>query len=181
MQSEAEGQCLSAGQDFNTEQEAFTLAQAAEQQRRMQPFGGNYGLGSYTLCYKDGSQRRVQSPVFRGYRNTTDKTKPPNYTHSEQATYGWLQSEFSHLSIDRGRVRAIYTVIFSQVVICLPCRRDMKSWQRTLRQIVKTNNLFLSVWDIAPEKSFAPSTYPAGIGTPIAADDLEEVRIQFDP
>jgi hypothetical protein len=56
IQDRTEGQCLSAGQDFDRRQEAFTLAQAAEQQRRIKPFGGNYSLASYTICYKNGKQ-----------------------------------------------------------------------------------------------------------------------------
>src|SRR5438105_7804758 len=116
IQSAANGNCpSSAGQNFDDQQEAFTLAQVAEQYRSANPFGGNYGLGSYTICYKDGTQQRFQSNVFKGYKNTTDKTKPENYSHSEQATYGWLQYQLSHLSIDTSKVTAIYTTIFSQI------------------------------------------------------------------
>ena len=81
-QSAANGNCpLSAGQSFDDQQEAFTLAQAAERYRSANPFGGNYGLGSYTVCYNDGTQQRFQSNVFKGYKNTTDKTVVGNSTH----------------------------------------------------------------------------------------------------
>jgi len=55
-QSGSQGQCLPNGQDFDYRQEAFRLAQVAEQYRTVNKFGGNYGLGSYTICYKDGTQ-----------------------------------------------------------------------------------------------------------------------------
>ena len=57
-QSTTQNQCPQAGQSFNAQQEAFTLAQSAEQYRRTHPFGGNYGLGSYVICYTDGTQQR---------------------------------------------------------------------------------------------------------------------------
>ncbi len=53
IQSTPAGQCQSGDQGFEERQEAFTLAQTAEQYRRANPFGGNYGLGSYTICYTD--------------------------------------------------------------------------------------------------------------------------------
>ncbi len=172
-QTASEGQCQGAGQNFDARQEAFTLAQAAEQYRTANPFGGNYGPGSYTICYKDGTQLRVQSPVFRGSGKIT------NDNHSEQSTYGWLQLQLPRLSIDPGPITAIYTVIFSQVTVCGPCERDMRLWQRTLRQKARTQQLFLSVWDIIYGKGFNPGIYPAGNGVPVTIDVLRQVLIPF--
>lgn len=174
----SDGQCLNNGQGFNTPQEAFTLAQAAEQYRITQPFGGNYGLGSYTICYQDGTQQRFQSDVYPGFY----AQKPPRHiTHSEQATYQWLQDELSNLSIDSGSGTAIYAVIFSQVIVCIPCRQDMVSWQKTLREKARINKVYLFIWDIAPGKGFAPTAYPGGTGTPVSLYDLERVPVQFLP
>src|SRR5947209_19732420 len=64
IQSTPAGHCQSGDQGFDERQEAFTLAQTAEQYRRANPCGGNYGLGSYTVCYTDGSQQRFESSVF---------------------------------------------------------------------------------------------------------------------
>lgn len=172
-QTASEGQCFDNGQNFDARQEAFTLAQTAEQYRTAKPFGGNYGLGSYTICYKDGTQLRVPSPVFRGTGKIT------NDNHSEQSAYGWLQLELSRQSIDSASITAIYTVIFSQVKVCGPCEEDMKLWQRTLRQKAGTQQLFLSIWDIIYGKGFNPSIYPAGNGTPVTIDVLRQVPIPF--
>lgn len=174
----SEGQCLDNGRGFNTPQEAFTLAQAAEQYRTVHPFGGNYGLGSYTICYQDGTQQRFQSDVYPGYYA---QNPPRHITHSEQSTYQWLQDELSNLSVESSSVTAIYTVIFSQVIVCIPCRQDMVSWQRALREKAKMNKLYLFIWDTVPGKGFAPTAYPGGTGTPVSLYDLERVPIQFVP
>src|SRR5437870_13506027 len=81
VQNGANNSCPSVGQSFDTRQEAFTLAQTAEQYRSTNPFGGNYGLGSYTICYNDGTQQRNQSIPFKGYDNKNDNIKPFNYFH----------------------------------------------------------------------------------------------------
>jgi hypothetical protein len=109
-QTSSEGQCLENGHGFNTPQEALTLAQTAEQYRTAHPFKGNYGLGSYTICYKNGDQQRFQSDVYRGFdREDTEN----QLDHSEQFTYKWLQDNLSQLSVDRNTIQAIYVVIFS--------------------------------------------------------------------
>lgn len=179
-QSASEGQCLSSGQDFDAQQEAFTLAQAAEQYRVAHPFGGNYGLGSYTICFKDGTQQRFQSPVFKGFNNP-NTNQARNATHSEQSAYGWLQLQLSRFSIDRSTVSAIYTVIFSQVQVCPDCVQDMRFWQSTLRQKAKMPQVFLSIWDIVGGKGFNPATYPAGTGITVTVNMLRKVPIQFIP
>jgi hypothetical protein len=179
-QTASEGQCLASGQDFNAQQEAFTLAQAAGQYRAAHPFGGNYGLGSYTICYKDGLQQRLQSPVFKGYNNP-NSSAARNATHSEQSAYGWLQIQLSRLSIDQSAVAAIYAVIFSQVLVCPACEQEMRFWQSSLRQRAKMQQVFLSIWDILGGKGFDPATYPAGNGVPVTADILRKVPIQFVP
>ena len=177
-QNASDGQCQDAEKSFDEQQEAFTLALEAEQYRTANPIGANYGLGSYTICYKDGTQQRVQSIVYKGFYS---KTQPINDTHSEQIIYGWLQNKLSSLSLDRSNIVAIYAVIFSQVKVCDLCVKDMKSWQRVLRQKARTNSLYLSVWDIIFGQGFVPSTYPAGNGTPITIDALRKVPIRFFP
>jgi hypothetical protein len=54
----SENQCRNGGQSFDDQQEAYTLAQAAEQYRGTNPSPANYGLGSYTLCDRDSSGQR---------------------------------------------------------------------------------------------------------------------------
>lgn len=182
-QPSTEGQCLSHGQQFNGRQEAFTLAQQAEQYRTSHPYNGNYGYASYTLCSKDGSEQRVVSPVAPGYDNTTDKTKPRNYTHSEQALYRWLQKQLMGLSFDPQALTAIYVIIFSQVRVCDACLSDMVSWQSDLRQAAKTAQLYLALWDIRPgsPSAFIPTVSPEGTGTPIVIGDLRRLMIRFIP
>ena len=141
-QTTTENQCPAIGQSFDARQEAFTLAQTAEQYRKIKPFGGNYGLGSYIICFTDGTQQRVQSIPFPGHDNYEDITKPLNYTHSEQSAYGWLQRQLSTLSIDRSNITAFYVVIFSQVRVCDLCPEDMKYWQRTLPRKHKPMRFF---------------------------------------
>lgn len=180
-QTNTEGQCLSNGQQFNGRQEAFTLAQIAEQYRAAHPFNGNYGYASYTLCYKNGSQQRVPSPAAPGYDNTTDKTKPLNYTHSEQVLYRWLQQQLAKVSFDPKALAAIYVIIFSQVRVCDACVASMTPWQSNLRQIAKTPLLYLAIWDIRPGtlSAFIPTVFPRGTGTPVAIADLRRVNIPF--
>lgn len=182
-QTTSEGQCLSKGQQFNGRQEAFTPAQLAEQYRAGHAYNGNYGYASYTLCYTDGSQRPVPSPVAPGYDNTKDKTKPLNYPHSEQALYRWLQIQLAKISFDPKTLAGIYIVIFSQTRICDACIADMGSWQANLRHIAKTSLLYLAIWDIRPgtPSAFIPTVSPRGTGTPVALADLRRVPVRFTP
>lgn len=176
-QTNSEGQCLPNGQGFDEQQEAFTLAQMAEQYRSAHPYGGNYGFASYTICYKDGTQQRYPSPPAPGYGQTS------NDNHSEQALYKWLEMRLASLSIDTSQVAAIYAMIFSQVRVCPPCQRDMVTWQKGLREAARTDNLFLLVWDIKflSKSGFDPAVSRAGNGTPVAIGDLEKVEIAFAP
>lgn len=176
-QTQDEGQCQFAARRFYTQQEAFTLALAAQTQRSTFPFGGNYAIGSYTICYTNNTQQRFPSPPARGYDNLTDTAQPLNATHGEQAVYNWLQNQFSQLSIDLTTVQGIYVVVFSQVTVCSACRSTMISWQQTLRQKAGTSKLFLSVWDLNP--GFDPATYPAGPVNAVTFGNLERVPIQF--
>lgn len=178
-QSTTQNQCPQNGQSFDTQQEAFTLAQSAEQYRRVHSFGGNYGLGSYIICFTDGTQQQEQSKPFEGFYSTELPKPLQHITHSEQHTYDWLQEQLSLLSIDQSQVTAIYAVNFSQVAVCVPCQQDMIYWQRSLRQKVKTDKLYLSIWDIIRGKGFAPVTNRAGTGTPVAITDLRQVPILF--
>lgn len=178
-QTDSEGQCQFASRSFYTRQEAFTLAQAAELYRGSHPFGGNYSLGSYTICYTNNTQQRFPSPPAQGYDNVTDTTRPLNATHGEQAIYKWLQNQLAQLSLDQIMVLGIYVVIFSQVTVCLPCRNDMIPWQRDLRQRAGTSKLLLSIWDLNP--GFNPAKDPAGPGKPVAFSDLERVPLVFAP
>lgn len=155
------------------------MAQSAEQYRHIHPFGGNYGLGSYVICYADGTQKRVQSMLFKGFYSRELPNSLQHITHSEQYTYDWLQTQLSQLSIDQSEITAIYAVIFSQVTVCVPCQQDMVYWQRSLQQKAKTNKLYLSVWDILRGKGFVPTAYPAGTGIPVAITDLRQVPVRF--
>ena len=100
-QSTTQNQCPQAGQSFDARQEAFMLAQSAEQYRRMHPFGGNYGLGSYIICFTDGTQQREQSRLYEGFYSTELPRSLQHITHSEQYAYDWLQEQLSLLSIDQ--------------------------------------------------------------------------------
>lgn len=178
-----EGQCLASGKQFNGRQEAFLLAQKAEEYRAGHPFNGNYGAASYTLCYADGLQQRVPSPIAPGYDNTTDKTKPRNYTHSEQALYRWLQNQLATIAFDPQTLAGIYVIIFSQVRVCDLCVSEMVSWQATLRHVAKTKLLYLALWEIqlGTPSAFSPTQQPKGTGTPVASADLGRVAIRFTP
>jgi len=180
-QTTTENQCPQAGQGFDERQAAFTLAQKAEEQRVATPTTANYGLSSYIVCYQNGTEQGDQSPVFKGYDNYTYTDHPRNYTHSEQSAYGWLQLQFSRLSIDLNQVTTIYTVIFTQTAMCSSCKKDAVSWQRTLRQKANTDKVSLSIWEIPFGQGFDPATYPIGTGIPITQDMIEKVRIQFLP
>lgn len=182
-QTQSEGQCLPNGQGFDEQQEAFTLAQTAVQYRTTHPYRGNYALGSYTICYSDGTQQRVPSPLAPGYTSTPTATLRANDTHSEQGIYNWLKRNLTGLSIDQSQVAAIYTVIFSQVRVCGPCKKDMVAWQRGLRQAAKTVNVFLSIWDIrsGSKSGFDPAQNPAGTNILVSIMDLEKVTIVFAP
>ena len=85
-----DGQCLPKNQGFNERQEAFTLAQTAEQTRSATPTTANYGLASYTICYKDGSQSRVQSNVFSGQNNTNQFPKGAMHAETSRIYGTWL-------------------------------------------------------------------------------------------
>lgn len=113
---------------------------------------------------------------FKGYDNVS---YPENDTHSEQSVYGWLQNRLSSLSIDSDKVSAIYTFTFSQVQVCSLCKKDMVYWQSILQQKARTNNLFLSVWDIGLQQGFNPKLYPAGLKSAITLDGIENVHINF--
>ena len=180
-QTPSEGQCRSNGQQFDGRQEAFTLAQMAEQYRAGHAFNGNYGYASYTLCLKDGSQQRFPSPVAPGYDNTVDKTKPRNDTHSEQALQRWLIKQLTSISFDANTLAGIYVITFSQVRVCDACLSDMVSWQADLRQAAKTSLLYLAIWDIRPgtPSAFLPTVAPKGTGTPVALGDLRRVSVPF--
>lgn len=184
-QTRNQNQRLNNGQSFNYKPEAFVLAQTAERYRanRKPPWYGNFGLGSYTICYKDGTANRVQSSVFPGSDNDGQfPDLPENATHSEQSALVWLRRQLGTLSIDRSQIVAIYTVIFSQVKVCGPCRTDMTQWQRILREEAKTQQLYLSIWQLIPGKGgFNPKQFPKGTGTPVAINMIQEVKIAFVP
>jgi hypothetical protein len=177
-QTEPAGQCDFATKTFNARQEAFTLGQALELYRRTHPTSRNYGMGSYTICYKNGTQQRFPSPIAPGYSQTVI---PKNATHSEQAVYQWLLKQFMGLSLDFSTVSGIYAVIFSQVTVCDLCEPDMVSWLSNLRLAAKTNKVALSIWDIARNRGFIPTVQPAGNGAPTTPDDIERVSIPFAP
>jgi hypothetical protein len=115
------GQCP----PFDEQQEAFRLAQIAEQYRKANPRGTNYSLGSYTVCYTDGKTISGTTRVARGF-----DAKTPNdihKTHAEQAVYVFLKGRLAVLSLDPGKVVVINAMIFSQVSVCGACQADMIS------------------------------------------------------
>ena len=164
---------------FDERQEAFRLAQFTEEYRKSHPTPANYGLGSWTVCYTDGPPVRNQTPEFKGSNNKNPALGPVQINHSEQQTYRYLQFKFPGFSLDESNVVAVEVVIFSQVIVCPPCQNDMVSWQAVLREKARTQNLFLSIWDIAPGKGFAPTVYPGGTGIPVTIDDLRKIDIAF--
>lgn len=164
---------------FDEQEEAFRLAQFTEQYRKSHPTPANYGLGSWTVCYTDGPPVRNQTPEFKGGNNKNPDNGPVQISHSEQQTYRYLQFKLPGLSLDQSNVVAVEVVIFSQVIVCPPCQEDMVLWQAGLREKARTENLFLSIWDIAPGKGFAPTVYPGGTGIPVGIDDLRKIDIAF--
>jgi hypothetical protein len=164
---------------FDARQEAFVLAQTIEQYRSAHPVRANYGNGSYSICYTSGKLAYFTFPVpFKGFYSNINSDQ--NFkTHSEQATYVWLGRKLTALSLEASQVQWINVVIFSQVIVCLPCRIDMQSWQQGLRTEVHTENLFLFVWDLGAN-GFDPATYPAGTGKPVTPEDVRNIEIQFD-
>lgn len=180
-QAKIDGQCLSNGTQFNGRQEAFTLAQMSEQYRAGHPYNGNYGYASYTICYKDGTQQRLPSPVAPGFDNITNPTQPRNNTHSEQALYRWLSNQLAGISFNPKMLAGIYIIIFSQVRVCDTCLSDMVSWQSELRRVAMTPLLYLAIWDIRPgtPSAFIPTVSPQGTGTPVVSADLRRVTINF--
>ncbi len=175
-QTEPAGQCDFTTKTFNARQEAFLLGQRLASYRETHPTFANYGMGSYTICYKNGTQQRFPSPIAPGY---SQKPTPTNATHSEQAVYQWLLRQFRDLALDFSTVSGIYAVIFSQVTVCDLCEADMVSWLSNLRQAAKTNKVALSVWDLARGAGFAPTVQPGGNGAPATPDDVERVPIPF--
>jgi hypothetical protein len=171
------GQC-----PFVPRQEAFLLAQEAEQTRVATPFAGNYGDGSYTICFRDGSSYHYFTEVYQGYNSATASGYPAQKAHSEQRVDDELYAALSTASFDNSQLVGIYVVIFSQVIVCPPCQQEMRLWQRELRQAAHTTLLFLSIWQMHPGKAgFDPKKFPAGTGTPVTIDDLQQVFIRFAP
>jgi hypothetical protein len=125
----------------------------------------------------------VGSPVAAGFDNTTDKTKPRNYTHSEQILYRWLQIRLPKVTFDPLKLAAVYAIIFRQVRICDSCLSDMVAWQSGLRLAAKTSQLYLAIWDISPRtpSAFIPTVSPGGTGTPVAIADLRRASLRFSP
>ncbi|HEU5380731.1 MAG TPA: hypothetical protein VFV38_35355 [Ktedonobacteraceae bacterium] len=101
----------------------------------------------------------MPSPIAPGYDNTTDKTKPRNYTYSEQTLYRWLQNQLAAITFDPQALASIYVIIFSQVRVCDECLPTMASWQAALRRVAKTNLLYLAIWEIqlGTPSAFSPT------------------------
>lgn len=156
------------------------MAQKSEQTRMATPFGGNYGDGSYTICFQDGSSYYYSTKVYQGHDSAPVSGYPLQKAHSEQLAYDELYEAVSTALFDRNQLVGIYVIIFSQIIVCPPCQNEMRLWQRELRQAAHTNQLFLSIWQLRPGRGgFNPKKFPAGIGTPVAMANIQQVFIRF--
>lgn len=165
---------------FDAQQEAFLLAQQAEQKRQAVPFAGNYANAFFLVCFTDTSRPSVRDGV-RPVQGFYDKTNPVASwkTHSEQGVYTFLRLKMGGLGIDPAQILALDVVIFSQVRVCDPCQQSMINWQAGLRLAAKISNLYLSIWDLTFSAGFDPAQYPAGTGIPVTPLSVEEVPIPF--
>jgi hypothetical protein len=171
--------CLKGGQNFDYPAEIQALAQDAQTYRATHPFGGNYGEGSITLCYSDGSFTVIPSspPPFEGYNSPSP---PENSTHSEWKVFRWAQQQLEQLPTTAGKtVIKIFVAIFSQVRVCGLCRNDMQTWLKDLRVAAENQNVILSIWQIRPgsASAFDPAKNPRGV--PTNPTDLQSVQINF--
>lgn len=165
---------------FDSQAEAFRLAQIAELYRARNPRGTNYGLGSYVVCYANGKIDVYQTPVFPGFYDTS--LDPTHIMHSEQQTYRQLQNKLANPVLHVNEIANIFVVIFSQVTVCDNCIPDMVSWQSVLRQKASVEQLFLPVWQLRRgQGGFNPNQFPKGLGKPITIAGLEQVEIPFAP
>lgn len=166
---------------FEARQEAFRLAHEAEQQRTARPFRGNYGVGSVTICFKDGSNYYYTTEVYQGHDSATVSGYPKQKAHSEQLAYDEVYGTLAEASFDRSQFVGVYVVIFSQIIVCPGCQGEMGLWQRELRQEVHTNRVFLTIWQLRVGKGFRPKQFPGGTGTPVTINDIQQVFVTFDP
>lgn len=171
----------SGGSGYSFEQEeAFHLAQATQAERQAHPYGGNYGQGSITVFYPNDTSSRYPSPIYQGY----DAPTPPLYrTHSEQKIYQWIVATLPKLRQRRvfDGATAVRIVIFSQVIVCAACRSAMIPWQQTFHTLTGVKVLFVTVWQLTPQKAgFSPKCVPRG--KPVTSpDDVQQVMIPFAP
>ena len=173
------------GPQFDKSAEAYSLAQAAQSYRQRFPLKVNYGLASITVIYDDGTSRRYMPTDAQGrtdpFRGFTSPGAQGYRTHSEFKAHKWILDTLGVLKrvgkINRHVKIAI--VIFSQVVVCSDCAREMVSWLHEFRAAAGTNVLELSTWDIAMGKGYDPGALPQG--KPVRRSDLEEVPISYTP
>lgn len=100
------------------QQEAFLLAQQAEQTRKISPFAGNYANAWFEVCFTNGKPLIDGVRPIRGFY---DEEHPEDSwkTHSEQGVYlGFFTPKLKALKLDAQQVVAIDVVIFSQVKVC---------------------------------------------------------------
>jgi hypothetical protein len=166
------------GSGYSFEQEeAYQLAQETQNWRRYHPTGSNYGLASITIFYQDGSSRRFVREthgIFFPF-----KSDPARQIHSEEFAHDWILEELDILRNSRyidAQTTSITIIIFSQVDVCGPCQKKMRSWQKEFRQAAGTQALTLSIWDLT--HGYNPAKSPKG--SPVASeDDVVEVPITF--
>jgi len=172
--------CLKGGNNFDYPAEVQVLAQDAQAYRSSHPYGGNYGNASITMCYSDGSYDLIPSgdPPFQGHKSPTP---PENSTHSEWKAFEWAKEQLQQLQLQPGKTAVkIFVAIFSQVVVCIPCRyKDMPTWMRDLRTAAGRQNVYLTIWQIRPRSpsAFDPGIEPAGV--PLNPADLQIVPVNF--
>jgi hypothetical protein len=172
----AQNRADSGGSGYSFEQtEAFHLAQETQDYRRTHPFKGNYALGSITIFFQGGLQRRFV-PLKHGVI-----VPFPNQgrIHSENFAHDWILDELASLQkagyIDH-QTTAITVVIFSQVAICTPCKIVMRDWQREFGQAAHYPGLGLSVWQLT--QGYDPQYTPKGQPV-VSEEDVTQVIIRF--
>lgn len=176
--------CLNGGNNFNYGATVQGLAQDAQTYRAAHPIRANYGNASITICYNDGSSTTLPSgdPPFVGYNS---QTPPENATHCEWQAFRWAEEQLKpanlNAQVESGKtVVKIFVTIFSQVVVCGPCRyQDMPTWMRDLRTAAGSQNVYLTIWQIRPgsPSSFDPGKKPEGV--PLSPTDLQIVPVNF--
>lgn len=178
-------EAFGGGSSFDSQQEAFQLAQDT-QAYRMKLFQqgrsikNNLGYASITITYTDGTKARryVQltsdgSPLpFAGY--------DPYTSHSEFFAHGWVKGTLRSLrqsGTALTHVASVDIVIFSQVRVCDDCRKAMVGWLREFKVDAGTDAVSLTIWQLT--RGFDPAKLQQGRSV-TSPSDVSPVPIPFD-